>query len=157
MHFGHINNISSKALRTSGLLWQSLKPADTKTKLIAYYTLIRSRLEYACQTWDPVSNTEVKKLEKIQNKCLRFIFNIRGAASFSKEDTGIPSVQELGKESRYRLFLQSTTEWYNLVLKCRVTRQAPGLYSPSIKNSTYFNSFFQELFVSWQSPFPDIV
>ena len=112
MHFGHINNISSKALRTSGLLWQSLKPADTKTKLIAYYTLIRSRLEYACQTWDPVSKTEAKKLKKIQNKYLRFIFNIRRAASFSKlrEDTGIPSVQELGKESRYRLFLQSTTE-----------------------------------------------
>ena len=66
-----------------------MKHADIKTKLIAYYytlkvILIRSGLEYACQTWDPASKTEEKTLEKIQNKCLGFIFNIRGAASFSR-------------------------------------------------------------------------
>ena len=80
----HIINISSKALRTLGLLCRSLKHADTVTKLIAYYTLIRFGLEHACRTWDPASKTEVKKLKKIKNKCLRFIFNIRGAVSFSK-------------------------------------------------------------------------
>ena len=44
----HFNNISSKALKTLGLLRRSLKHADIKTKLIVYYTLIRSGLEYAC-------------------------------------------------------------------------------------------------------------
>lgn len=42
----HINSVVSKAQRTLAMLRRQLKTADTKTKLVAYCTLIRSGLEY---------------------------------------------------------------------------------------------------------------
>ena len=47
----HINNIACKAKRSNGVLRRVLK--DTKTKLIAFNTLVRPVLEYGCPVWDP--------------------------------------------------------------------------------------------------------
>jgi len=41
-----------------------LKSADTKTKLVAYYSLVRSKLEYGCQVWDPVLKKYIKIIKK---------------------------------------------------------------------------------------------
>lgn len=74
----HINNIVSKALKTLALpipIYISyLKNADTRTKLVAYNTLIRSDLEHSSQTWDPSLKKEIKLLGKVQNRALRFVF-----------------------------------------------------------------------------------
>lgn len=43
-----------------------------------------SGLKYASQTWDPCLKKHIKKVEKIQNKALHFVFNITGAVSFTK-------------------------------------------------------------------------
>jgi uncharacterized iron-regulated protein len=51
---------------------------------VAYYTLIRSSLEYACQAWDPYKKKYIKTIEKEINKALRFIFGIRGIVSFGE-------------------------------------------------------------------------
>ena len=67
--------------------------ADTKTKLVAYDALIRTGLEYGCQSWDAVIKKEIKTLEKVQNKAVRFVYNIKGNVSFWKlrDNTGISS------------------------------------------------------------------
>ena len=49
----HINNIACKASRLNGMLRRVLKDADTKTRLIAFNTLVRPVLEYGCPVWDP--------------------------------------------------------------------------------------------------------
>ena len=106
-----------------------------------------SLIRLACQTRDPSCKREAKKLEEIQNRCPRLIFNTKDAVSFSNlsEDTGIPSLQERRKERRHR---QSFAK-YNLIpsrleAPCHSykTKEAPGLYIPSIKSFTYFNFFF---------------
>ena len=126
-----------------------MKHADANTKLIAYNTLIRSGLEHACQIWDLASKTEMKKLNKMRNKCLKFMFNIKSTVSFSKlrEDTGIPSLPDRRKESRLRFFCkvqQNDLVPSRFEVRCHShsTRQGPGLYLPSIKNCTHFTSFF---------------
>ena len=47
-----------------------------------------------------------RQLEKIQNKALRFIFNIKGQTSFSqlRKDTGIESLQERRMSARFSHF-----------------------------------------------------
>ena len=59
---GHIDNIVSKASRLLGMLARVLKSADTKTRKIAYETLVRPVLEYECEVWDP----RKKKHQKIR-------------------------------------------------------------------------------------------
>ena len=49
----------------------------------------------------------IRQLEKMQNKALRFIFNIKGQTSFSqlRKDTGIESLQERRISARFSLFI----------------------------------------------------
>lgn len=96
-----------------------LKSADTPTKKIAYFSLVRPTLEYASQIWDSYQNKHVKQLEKLQNKALRFIFNIKGQISFTKlrEDTSVESIQER-REGRHKLVVRCAAEGIEPPFKC---------------------------------------
>ena len=75
---GHIDKIVSKSTRLLGMLSRVLKSADTRTRQLAYYALIRQILEYGCSAWDPYLVKDIKQIEKVQNKALWFIFRLRG-------------------------------------------------------------------------------
>jgi len=49
--------------------------------------------------WDPHIKKQIKQIEKIQNKAMRFIFNIKTQVSFTqlRESTGIKSLCERRK------------------------------------------------------------
>jgi len=79
----HINKIITNAYKNLAMIKRVLKSADTKTKLFAYYSLVRSKLEYGFQVWDPVLKQDIKIIEKVQNKALHFIFSIRSQVSYS--------------------------------------------------------------------------
>ena len=146
----HINNIVSKASRLLGMLARVLRTADTKTRKVAYETLIRPGLEYGCQVWDPYLKSDINKLEKLQNRALRFIFRLRGQVSFTKlrEGTGILSLKERRKELRKKLFykVKSTgvikDPFNTLRDHTHNTRQPLGLQLPSIKTNALYNSFW---------------
>jgi len=145
----HIEKVTTKANKVRGMLGRVLKFADTKTRLVAYKTLVRSNLEYACQVWDPYKKVNSKKLEKVQNKALRFIYRIRSRVSFSKlrEDTNIQSLKTRRKEQRLKLFCKVTETGvidnkFSPPGHTHNTRQQTGMFIPSIKTSAYFNSFW---------------
>lgn len=58
----HVQNISSSAFRKLYFLKYKLKHAPASVKLLAYYYLIRPKLEYACIAWDPYTQCNVKNL-----------------------------------------------------------------------------------------------
>ena len=82
------------------MLSRVLKTADTKTRLVAYKTLVCSNLEFACQVWDLYLKQDIKKLEKIQNKSLRFIYRIKSQISTSKlkDDTNIRTLKKVKRD-----------------------------------------------------------
>ena len=80
----HIDKIESKANQRLGMLKRVLKTADRKTRKIAYETLVRPVLEYGSQVWDPYKKKNIKRLEKVQNKALRFIFAIKKSSQLFK-------------------------------------------------------------------------
>lgn len=69
----HIDAIVSKASRSLGFIRRNLHPANSETKLLAYKTLVRSKLEYASFIWNPHQAYLKQKLESVQNKAARFI------------------------------------------------------------------------------------
>lgn len=71
----HIDDACSSASRKLGFLRHKLKNAPTQIKLLAYNTFIRPRLEYACVAWDPYFKKDVYKLEMVQRRAVRFIYN----------------------------------------------------------------------------------
>lgn len=145
----HIECITAKADRLLGMLKRVLKTADTKTRLVAYTTLIRPILEYGCEVWDPYTKKHIQMLEKTQNRALRFVFRLKGQTSFSKlrQDTSIPSLKERRKDSRIKLLVKSTgsgviTANYEAPATCHNTRQANKYFTPAIKTNAYFHSFW---------------
>lgn len=71
----HITYIYNKAMKKLGFLRRSLGNATPELKILAYKTFIRPILEYASIVWDPHTQTNITKVEKVQRKSARFIFN----------------------------------------------------------------------------------
>ena len=70
----HINNLILKITRNSNMLKlnQSLMPTDAKLQI--YHAHIASHLQYCILIWgNNASETQLKKLQKIQNTCMRYV------------------------------------------------------------------------------------
>ncbi len=52
----HIENVTSKANGVPGLLRRNLKECPKKLREIAYFSMVRSILEYTSAIWDPHLN-----------------------------------------------------------------------------------------------------
>ena len=61
----HIDGIVTKANQTLVFLRRNLKICPTKTKDLAYKSLVRLLLEHASTVWDPVTN-EISWVEAVQ-------------------------------------------------------------------------------------------
>ena len=49
--------------------------ADPVLKTVAYNTLVRPTLEYACTVWDPYTQKNVNKIEMVQRRAARYALN----------------------------------------------------------------------------------
>lgn len=71
----HISYVTSAALRRLFTLRYRLRQAPPPLKLLAYTSLVRSLLEYGNIIWSPFTKQQITKLEGIQRKAIRFIYN----------------------------------------------------------------------------------
>ena len=59
--------------------------APRKVKRVAYLTLCIPLLEYGCEVWDPfLVIRQVKLLENVQKRAVRFIAGLKGRESISE-------------------------------------------------------------------------
>jgi hypothetical protein len=68
----HIDSIFTKALRTFvqiNVLTKSER-LSIKSKMTLYKELVRSKMTYACPTWESAADTHLMKLQHLQNKIL---------------------------------------------------------------------------------------
>ena len=71
----HINKISNKANSVFGFIKRNLKHANRDLKELAYTSLVRSILEYSSTVWDPFYQIDIDRLERVQRRAARFVFN----------------------------------------------------------------------------------
>jgi hypothetical protein len=69
----HINNICAKANSTIGFLKLNLNISHRGIKESSYKSLVRPTLEYASAVWDPHYQTDIKKLEMVQRRAVRYV------------------------------------------------------------------------------------
>ena len=100
----HISKIASKANSTLGFLRRNLKGCPSKLKEIAYFSMVRSLLEYSCPVWDPYRQGDIDKLNKIQRAAARFVTN-----NYQRKSSVTALIQDLGwtdlltRRKNYRL------------------------------------------------------
>ena len=71
----HIHQIAVKANSTLSLIKRNLKLASKSLRETAYFTLVRSQLDYASTVWSPWLNKDKLELEKVQRRAARFVCN----------------------------------------------------------------------------------
>ena len=71
----HIQGITSKAARTLGFLRRNLQSCPPQLRNLAYFALVRSKVEYAASVWDPYLTKDINKIEDIQRRAARFVCN----------------------------------------------------------------------------------
>ena len=71
----HIDSIVKKSYSMLGFIMRTtLKFNDLSCVKFLYNSLVRSRLEYNTEVWNPYQTTYISKLEKVQRKYTRLLF-----------------------------------------------------------------------------------
>ena len=71
----HIDGISKKANTMLGFLRRNLRSCKEDTKANAYFTMVRSNLEYFSSVWNPHHKDQVQKVEMVQRRAAMFTTN----------------------------------------------------------------------------------
>ena len=90
----HISNVVKKGNSSIGFLRRNLQISQKHIKANAYKALVRSQLEYASVVWDPYTQTNQDKLEMVQRRAARFVFN-----NYSRDASVSETIKELGWRS----------------------------------------------------------
>jgi len=80
----HIETITARASQRLDMIKHVLFDALGRVKRVAYLTLCRPLLEYACEVWDPHLARQVSLLEGVQRKAIGFILGIRAEIALLK-------------------------------------------------------------------------
>ena len=77
----HIDRITKKANSMLGFLRRNLRSCSEDTKAQAYFSMVRSNLEYCSSVWSPHHKDQKQKLEMGQRRAARYTTNRFGNTS----------------------------------------------------------------------------
>jgi len=72
----HIEHISKKLANISGILWKMRSSLPIKVKKLIYHALFETHIAYLIPIWGRVCDQSIKKLQIIQNRALRNVFDL---------------------------------------------------------------------------------
>ena len=95
----HINNMCKKANATLGFLRRNLRNVPETCRKIAYVAPVRSIMEYGATIRNPYLKGDIDKLERIQNRAIRFAkkdykSRERGAITRMREDLELETLED---------------------------------------------------------------
>lgn len=155
----HINRITNDANRTLGYLRRNLNLAPPSVKLLAYETLVRPKLEFACAVWDSPQANLCTILESVQNRAARFIFSdysYRSSVTHLKCKANLPTLKTRRKVARLCLFhkFYNTLSCGSLFIKTahhpsNRINHSKAVYPPHARTSAYLHSFSVLTAIDW--------
>lgn len=74
-HINYLIDKTHKAIRILSPIFNRRSHLTILNKKLIYTSIIRPRLTYACPVWFSVSNSTIKKLQRVQNICCRISLN----------------------------------------------------------------------------------
>lgn len=156
----HIDSVITNANRKLFFLRRALKHSNSTVRTLAYRTIIRPVLEYGVIVWDPFTKANITKLENVQKKAVRFIFNSFGRTSITEllHRANEPSVTERNRLIRLQFLYQIIKGHYKLDVSNIIsfssgyaTRQRHQLTITPFRsrNNCFKYSFFPRTVTQW--------
>lgn len=164
----HINYVISNANRKLFFLRRALKLTTPSVRLLAYKSVVLPILDYAVMIWDPHTKTNLTKLEKVQRRAARFIYNTFTRTSVTEllKRTNLPSLAQRNRCSRLKFLYQLIKGHYKIDITEIIsfssgyaTRQRHSLtITPfSSRNNCFKYSFFPRTIIEWNNLNDDVV
>ncbi|CAB4005873.1 Hypothetical predicted protein [Paramuricea clavata] len=123
-----------KANSTLGLLRRILGECSAAVKSRAYTSLVRPQLEYASTAWNPYTKRNINKIEMVQRRAARFVFNDYSRASYVS-----PMIDHLSWDNpQQRRLLHQATMFYK-IYQCLVGISLPDDVCPLTRASSLPN------------------
>ena len=156
----HIENITSKASRTLGFIKRNIQTKHQGIRTMAYQTLVRQQLEYASTVWNPHTLENVKKLEQVQRRAIRWVkhdYSRFNSVSAMQHELGWKTLENRRADARLILFFQIVNNLVAVPLPpylqrpTRISRHINTLsYIPvRAKTNVFQSSFFPATIPIW--------
>ena len=104
----HVTKIANKANATLSFLQRNLRKSPNTTKELAYKSMVRPILEYSSTVWDPHTQENASKLERVQRRAARFVkneYNQTASVTHLLQQLNWPTLQERRAQAKvvYRM------------------------------------------------------
>ena len=96
------HNLCNKVNRLLGFLKQNLHSSPVQIKEYLYKQLLLPSIEYCLAIWDPYYLTDIKKIELIQHRAVRFVLNKPWHKLSHDHDSVTEMLTNLGKLEKRR-------------------------------------------------------
>lgn len=150
-------------MKALGYLRRTIGKSTKEIRMLAYKIYVRPILEYASPVWEPHTSANIKKLERVQRKSIRFIYNAyrrNTSPSTLLESSDLEPLERRRSRERLKLFYQiyhsnlgiDKTK-YILPSKSRITRShhSKKVQEFSCRTTAFQKSFFPRAARSWNA------
>ena len=156
----HITTTTTKANARLSFIKRNLKDCPQKLKEIAYFSLVRSFVDYASAVWDPHQKFNQEKLEMVQRRAARFVksrYKRTDSVTAMLDELGWPILSKRRKDARLILFykiinnLAQVPHEHILIKAYEGTRKKNNhkFRHIAVNTSQYRRSFFPKTVGPW--------
>ena len=119
-------HIEAACSRAKGVLWflsRNPRISSSKTKELAYFSLVRPHVEYCSTIWDPYTAKNINKIEMVQRRGARFVtdhYQYTYSVSSMLNELGWRSLENRRRDARLAMFykIQNSLVSINLMIIC---------------------------------------
>ena len=156
----HITTTTTKANARLSFIKRNLKDCPQKLKEIAYFSLVRSFVDYASAVWDPHQKFNQVKLEMVQRRAARFVksrYKRTDSVTAMLDELGWPILSKRRKDARLILFYKIINNLAQVPHEHILTKAYEGTRKKNnykfrhiaVNTSQYRQSFFPKTVGPW--------
>ena len=152
----HIDAITSRAYSKLAFLQRNISHCPRQTKVLAYQSLIRPKLEYSVSVWDPHTKKDTARVEGVQRKAARFVtgdYGRESSVTTMLDELEWPPLQQRRRELKLTLFHKAYNNDVDINIPLAInTRSASHKFLiPSSRTNHHLYSFYPSTVRMWNS------
>ena len=150
----HIDAITSRAYSKLAFLQRNISHCPRQTKVLAYQSLIRPKLEYSVSVWDPHTKKDTARVEGVQRKAARFVtgdYGRESSVTTMLDELEWPPLQQRRRELKLTLFHKAYNNDVDINIPLAInTRSASHKFLiPSSRTNHHLYSFYPSTVRMW--------